>query len=139
MNRSTKTIRADEARRVFDVAGEGIVWAVRETVVHRITLTSRNTLTWNFPHRCLKPISGERLTRDLAGQPNLAKTLNQEEALVDMFGLWTHSAGIIAGESTNEDQPCIGIAAQVQNPKREGVFKHLRDLRNERSCNVRLG
>ena len=32
---SIKTIRADEARRMFGVAGEGIVWAVLDGGIHR--------------------------------------------------------------------------------------------------------
>ena len=102
---STKTIRADEARRVFGVEGEGIVLALLDSGVHRhhVHFVAHKNLTLPPPLRHM----------DFSA-PELEEGLREQEALVDLVGTGTHCAGIICGESSNEADGHIGIAPKCK-------------------------
>ncbi|QND24495.1 S8 family serine peptidase (plasmid) [Rhizobium leguminosarum bv. viciae] len=103
---STKTIRADEARKTFGVEGEGIVWAVVDSGVQRghVHFQKHNNLTLPAPLRHLD-----------FSDPELPEDLREQEALVDSNGHGTFNAGIVAGDSSDaEDEPCIGVAPKCK-------------------------
>jgi serine protease AprX len=91
---SMKTIRADEARRIFGVAGEGIVWAVLSGGIHR------NHIHFKQHENLILP---PPLHHADFSVPELAENVREQEALVDPHGNGTHDAGIICGESWDAD------------------------------------
>jgi serine protease AprX len=105
--RSTETIRAEEARRKFKVDGDGIVWAILDTGIHRdhVHFAKHQNLILPSP-----------LHHVDFSAPGLPKDLHEQEALVDLLGLGTFAAGIICGESFDaaSKQTYVGIAPKCK-------------------------
>jgi len=106
-HQSGKTIRADEARQKFRVEGDGIVWAVLDTGIHRdhVHFAKHQNLILPAP-----------LHHADFSAPELPKDLHEQEALVDFLGYGTFTAGIICGESFDgaAGQPHVGIAPKCK-------------------------
>jgi serine protease AprX len=118
MYRSLSTVKADLARAQFDLTGEGIVWAVLATGVdgsHPHFATFRNTeLTKPLRHLDYTSFYGDfQKAQQKEFKRGRHDELNEEEFLlrdryavpvpVDVKGLGTAVAGIIAGQSTDSD------------------------------------
>jgi len=103
IDRSCSTVKADAARRSYDAAGRGVVWAVIDSGIDG-----------NHPHFS----QYETLGGDVAG---LHRDFTQPgdpqpgSALTDGFGHGTHVAGIIAG-GLAADGPSPRVMQQVQDP-----------------------
>jgi subtilisin family serine protease len=102
IDRSCSTVKADAARRSYDAAGRGIVWAVIDSGIDR-----------NHPHfRDHDTLGGDvaNLHTDFTqpGDPQ------QDSALSDGLGHGTHVAGIIAGGLSAGTSP--HVTQQVQDP-----------------------
>jgi serine protease AprX len=106
-HQSGKTIRADEARRKFRVEGDRIVWAVLDTGIHRdhVHFAKHQNLILPPP-----------LHHADFSAPELPEDLHEQEALVDLLGYGTFTAGIICGESFDAaaGQPHVGIAPKCK-------------------------
>jgi subtilisin family serine protease len=103
IDRSCSTVKADAARRSYDAAGRGIVWAVIDSGIDQ-----------NHPHfKRYDTLGGDvaSLHRDFTqpGDPELST------ALTDGFGHGTHVAGIIAG-GIGSNVPDLRVVQQVQDP-----------------------
>lgn len=104
IDRSCSTVKADAARRSYDAAGRGIVWAVIDSGIDQ-----------NHPH--FSPYG--TLGGDVA---NLHRDFTQADdpqpgsALTDGLGHGTHVAGIIAG-GLGPDAPDHRVTQHVQDPK----------------------
>ena len=101
LDRSVTTINADAARRTFDSAGTGVVWAVLDSGIDR-----------THPHFVANDTLTARVVADLhydfTIQPS-TKTKAKRSALTDAYGHGTHVAGIIAGQAP-EDPKRLRIA-----------------------------
>lgn len=116
---SCSTVKADAARRSYDAAGRGIVWAVIDSGID-----SRHP---HFANDDYDTLGGDvtNLHRDftLPGEPQLGT------ALTDGFGHGTHVAGIIAGGLALNDPPKPKVTQQVQDPNNpRGSLTHSRDV-----------
>lgn len=98
------TIRADEATLTYRFAGEGIVWAVLDSGIHRnhVHFKDHNNLVLPSPLR-----HADFSTADLNEN-------SREEALIDSYGHGTHVAGIICGESWFENNHYLGVAPKCK-------------------------
>jgi serine protease AprX len=85
IHRSIITTKADAAARSFNATGEGIVWAVLDTGVHR---EHRHFLSADHDTLALPPTLRHR---------SFVAGTTDEDALRDGNGHGTHVAGIIAG------------------------------------------
>ena len=97
IDKSCSTVKADAARRSYDAAGRGIVWAVIDSGIDK-----------NHPHF--------KQYATLAGDvENLHKDFTKTgDALADGFGHGTHVAGIIAGGLDAGTNP--RVTQEVQDP-----------------------
>jgi subtilase family protein/TIR domain-containing protein len=104
---STSPMRAEEARQKFKVEGDGIVWALLGTGVHRnhVHFAKHKNLVLPPP-----------LHHVDFSAPKLPKDLQEQEALVDLHGVGTHEAGVICGEFTGEidGQTAVGVAPKCK-------------------------
>jgi serine protease AprX len=112
IDRSCSTVKADAARRSYDAAGRGIVWAVIDSGIDQ-----------SHPHFDLyETLSGDvqNLHRDFTqkGDPQPGS------ALSDGLGHGTHVAGIIAGGLPPDwDEDSYRVTQQVQDPMNPKLTK----------------
>jgi serine protease AprX len=116
---SCNTVKADAARRSYDAAGRGIVWAVIDSGID-----SRHP---HFANKDYDTLGGDvaNLHRDFTqpGDPQPGA------ALTDGFGHGTHVAGIIAGGLAAKDPPKPKVTQQVQDPNNpQDSLTHNRDV-----------
>jgi serine protease AprX len=103
IDKSCSTVKADAARRSYDAAGRGIVWAVIDSGIDK-----------SHPHFSYYDTLGgdvASLHRDFTqpGDPD------PSTALIDGFGHGTHVAGIIAGGLDSAVRN-VRVVQQVQDP-----------------------
>jgi subtilisin family serine protease len=103
IDKSCSTVKADAARRSYDAAGRGIVWAVIDSGIDQ-----------NHPHFSRYDTLGgdvESLHRDFTqpGDPQPGT------ALIDRYGHGTHVAGIISG-GIAPNVEYLRVVQQVQDP-----------------------
>jgi serine protease AprX len=112
IDRSCSTVKADAARRSYDAAGRGIVWAVIDSGIDQ----------WHPHFELHGTLSGDvgNLHRDFTqkGDPQPGS------ALSDGLGHGTHVAGIIAGGLPADwDQDSYRVTQQVQDPMNPKLTK----------------
>jgi hypothetical protein len=97
MYRSSATIGATAARRLYDATGSEVVWAILATGIDA-----------THPHFALHknlelppPLAHLDFTHD--GDPRAGSPL------VDDMGFGTHVAGVVAGEVPPENGPCVAL------------------------------
>jgi subtilisin family serine protease len=121
IDKSCSTVKADAARRSYDAAGRGIVWAVIDSGIDA-----------SHPHfRRYETLGGDikHLHRDFTqpGDPQPGS------ALSDGFGHGTHVAGIIAGGIGSRVKD-VRVVQQVQDPdERQGPDDGPRTTTRDRS------
>jgi subtilisin family serine protease len=92
LDRSVATIKADAARRTFESAGAGVVWAVLDSGIDA-------THPHFAAHDTLTASAVAKLHRDFTIQPI---TDTKPSPLTDAYGHGTHVAGIIAGQAPED-------------------------------------
>lgn len=135
-DRSVVTVKADAALRSFDAAGDDITWAVIDSGIDAAHLhfgaldtdeDKKKHLLWADSvrdlHRCFaeieREVDGIPLAKQQLPSPDWDSTMDPKEfqkmldehrawALRDDFGHGTHVAGIIAGESP-QDQSKVTV------------------------------
>ena len=116
---SCSTVKADAARRSYDAAGRGIVWAVIDSGID-----SRHPHFANDDYDTLGgDVANLHMDFTKPGDPQ------PDAALTDGFGHGTHVAGIIAGGLTANDPPTPKVTQQVQDPNNpDASLTHCRDV-----------
>jgi subtilisin family serine protease len=110
IDRSCGTVKADAARRSYDAAGHGVVWAVIDSGIDQQHphFHQYGTLTGDVAH----------LHRDFT-QPD-----GKGDPLADGMGHGTHVAGIIAG-GLEARAPGVRVLQQLQDPDNpQGTTTH---------------
>jgi serine protease AprX len=119
---SGSTVKADAARRSYDAAGRGVVWAVVDSGIDQ-----------SHPHfgrfGTLKADDVQGLHRDFT-VPGPAVIGG---ALTDAFGHGTHVAGIIAGSLGNRSDNDFRVVERVQDPQQPD-----KSMLNDRPCDPTL-